>query len=337
MNRARRGFTLVELLVVITIIAMLAALILPAVQMAREAARRATCINNQKQIALAVQNYESGKQKLPPSYAPHSTTGTNYVGWVHALLPFLERTDLAELYASNNLDTAQLKLNFLICPSGQPSQASGPNNYVVNCGRKDGLATGAAGPMTTPTDWQENGVFFTSFTTIGVKTPVPVVSQSMSYISRGDGTKNTLMLSENQNTLSSVNTVPVYRTGISWNNPGVIATAWTTALSPEWEMGLVWFPITTADGINKNVEPIGAAAKADNAFARPSSGHPGLAVAGFCDGGVRTLSDEVDYRVYALIMTAKGTKAKEPLTGATPAAPYPTWVGTPLSDSDLEK
>jgi len=100
MIRARsRGFTLIELLVVIAIIGVLIALLLPAVQSAREAARRAQCTNNLKQLGLAMANYESTNGSLPPTmvmYAPSPISGTDNAGqqWsVHSrLLPFIEQT-----------------------------------------------------------------------------------------------------------------------------------------------------------------------------------------------------------------------------------------------------
>ena len=103
-NVARRGFTLVELLVVIAIIGILVALLLPAVQAAREAARRMQCGNNMKQMGLALHNYESTYKKLPSALMgtrPNGPAGQggsgeddDGFGWMVALLPFVEQQPL---------------------------------------------------------------------------------------------------------------------------------------------------------------------------------------------------------------------------------------------------
>lgn len=84
------AFTLVELLVVIAIIGVLVALLLPAIQSAREAARRMQCTNNIKQIGLAVMNYESARGELPPASTAHPNEGTNGYSWHMLILPYAE-------------------------------------------------------------------------------------------------------------------------------------------------------------------------------------------------------------------------------------------------------
>jgi prepilin-type N-terminal cleavage/methylation domain-containing protein/prepilin-type processing-associated H-X9-DG protein len=95
-SRERRGFTLIELLVVIAIIAVLIALLLPAVQAAREAARRAQCVNNLKQLSLAVANYEGANGCVPPTGNPGSNTTTfvNNFSMKIRLLPYIEQSNL---------------------------------------------------------------------------------------------------------------------------------------------------------------------------------------------------------------------------------------------------
>jgi len=138
----RRGFTLVELLVMITIIGMLMALLLAAVQSAREAARRNTCLNNQKQLALAVSGYESAKGILPGcrnkicEYEDPSSGGSKdlVTSWLPPLLPYLYRNDLWQTFRDGNMvdndgdGTPEQKgagyvlLSLMICPSDPPKQ-----------------------------------------------------------------------------------------------------------------------------------------------------------------------------------------------------------------------
>src|SRR5687767_3451124 len=91
--RQRRGFTLVELLVVIAIIGILIALLLPAVQAARESARRAQCTNNLKQIGLGVHNHEDAKGKLPAAFS--AATG---LSWHVNILPYIEQGARFEMF-----------------------------------------------------------------------------------------------------------------------------------------------------------------------------------------------------------------------------------------------
>src|SRR5262245_31021475 len=103
-SRPRRGFTLIELLVVIAIIAVLIALLLPAVQAAREAARRVQCVNNMKQLSLAVHNYHDVNNGLPPGRIwsnvnfPTIFSGQQNTTWFCLMLPMFEQGVLANNY-----------------------------------------------------------------------------------------------------------------------------------------------------------------------------------------------------------------------------------------------
>ena len=120
------AFTLVELLVVIAIIGILVALLLPAIQAAREAARRSQCTNNMKQLSLAALNYESSKRRLPPSVevSPATMTGANNGGWgVHGyLLDYMEEQSVRNLVDikkawDNQQAISNLRINSFSCPS----------------------------------------------------------------------------------------------------------------------------------------------------------------------------------------------------------------------------
>jgi prepilin-type N-terminal cleavage/methylation domain-containing protein/prepilin-type processing-associated H-X9-DG protein len=157
------GFTLIELLVVIAIIAVLIALLLPAVQSAREAARRAQCVNNLKQLGLAVHNYISQNNVLPlETMFPTNEAvswGWSY-GWPLALLPNYEQTTMfnafnfstglfgnsssPSVYSLNNTTVAYIQLSVLICPSDgtrlRPQQPYGATSYMGNQGGPGALS-----------------------------------------------------------------------------------------------------------------------------------------------------------------------------------------------------
>src|SRR5512138_2950661 len=95
----RRGFTLVELLVVIAIIGVLVALLLPAVQAARESARRSQCANNLKQIGLGVHNYADTHRTMPAGNI-HSVFGS----WLVWLLPYVEQQSLFQMYSNDGMN-----------------------------------------------------------------------------------------------------------------------------------------------------------------------------------------------------------------------------------------
>jgi len=135
-TRLRSGFTLVELLVVIAIIGILVGLTLPAVQNAREAARRTQCLNNMKNVGLAMINFESSHQSLPQAVLPSQHT------WISQILTELEQVALYErldfdylasdTVDSNNGNLIQTQLEILLCPSDpENDELSGINGIAI--------------------------------------------------------------------------------------------------------------------------------------------------------------------------------------------------------------
>jgi prepilin-type N-terminal cleavage/methylation domain-containing protein/prepilin-type processing-associated H-X9-DG protein len=175
-NAASRGFTLIELLVVISIIAILIALLLPAVQAAREAARRVQCVNNLKQIGLALANYESAIGVFPsgyidlqnnPNFTPDLDMGPGW-GWAALSLPFQEQQPLYNsinfslmIQSPSNSTAAQTSLTVFQCPSDpyqqpvilydstftNPIATVAHTNYVATCGWEECFMNAPGNPQ----------------------------------------------------------------------------------------------------------------------------------------------------------------------------------------------
>jgi len=184
--RRLRAFTLVELLVVIAIIGILIALLLPAVQAAREAARRAQCNNNLKQIGLALHNYHSSFHTFPPAWiqwsnssmyvgwptGPTSANPEPRWGWAVLILPYVEQTPLyrtldpktAAVIPPDPAGVLMTRINTYLCPSN-PTQSSGRARHV--------LATAWPGPG--------SGILGNSTQAVAVSAASYVISNSAAH------------------------------------------------------------------------------------------------------------------------------------------------------------
>ncbi len=136
MRHPQRGFSLVELLVVITIIGLFLALLFPAVQMAREMGHQTTCTNNQHEISTAILAFEASKGHLPGVLSPIAgTSPLAYCNWVEAILPNMDRNDLWEAVRTNNIAKfLNSKLPSFICPDDPLISPQTPSvmSYGVN-------------------------------------------------------------------------------------------------------------------------------------------------------------------------------------------------------------
>jgi prepilin-type N-terminal cleavage/methylation domain-containing protein/prepilin-type processing-associated H-X9-DG protein len=203
-TNARPGFTLIELLVVIAIIAVLIALLLPAVQAAREAARRIQCVNNLKQLGLALHNYHDATLILPPGYiaaAPFTDAETDTSpgwSWASMILPQLEQ---APLYASINFSLpvqapanstgAATSVAAFLCPS---DQFQGPT-FAVTDGFGNTVATVGASSYAASTGDDASDTAF-GFDNLGNGCGLFFRDSAIRIASITDGTSQTIMLEE---------------------------------------------------------------------------------------------------------------------------------------------
>ncbi|MGL4942063.1 MAG: DUF1559 domain-containing protein [Thermoguttaceae bacterium] len=304
----RFGFTLVELLVVVSIIAMLAGLMLVGVNTARESARRATCLNNQKQLGTAMQSFAASKERLPGMVERQLSNCD--LSWCHLLLPYIGENKRYEnaLKNAGNVEGATPAptsgLTIFVCTSSHRG-ANEPNlTYVVNAGPAHCLAANTvtyppayagmdSGPPPRPKyDFANLSLFIDrrDANYRDLRTRVKLDAESIP-----DGLSNTILLTENVQ-------------GGMWANASSGATFVdsTAAVAPApptaaarvniGNFGFLWgveqMIGATNIGVNSNVAVPDMFGSPD--YARPSSNHPGIVHILMADGSVRPLSNEVD-------------------------------------------
>jgi prepilin-type N-terminal cleavage/methylation domain-containing protein len=162
-GQRRSGFTLVELMMVVLIVGLLAALLLPAINSARESGRRAVCLHKMRQVALAVQQYENANTHYPGwrHFFRVDNNQTHNTSWTVLALPYLERGDVFRSFKQQGATPENMVSlrELLVCPSDFAKLAAeGPvTSFIGNTGREDRFDLAEQNDV--PPDWRTNGVF----------------------------------------------------------------------------------------------------------------------------------------------------------------------------------
>jgi prepilin-type N-terminal cleavage/methylation domain-containing protein len=342
-----RGFTLVELLVVIAIIGVLVALLLPAIQAAREAARRSQCTNNIRQLSLAMLNFESVNRGFPHLAKYFCARGSNELpenpgcpngfaggpgswyddhGWYVPVMPYIEQTAVKNtgdsklsLSAAINRPARTAIINLHACPSDlgiqrnewtSPEWARVRTNYVVNAGNTVYGQRDVAAPCpgtTTPAQCVFGGAPF-----------IPFEYGSLARIS--DGTANTLMMAE-------IKVLPEFDINGTWGGPlsdtttalgGQSFTGWVTPNNGADTIARQWLTpdVYLSNNIPNPIRAPGSIRVPPGGPTDPSywqiqvsrSHHVGGVNASRCDGSVKYYSDSIDPYTWNALSSAAGSE-----------------------------
>ncbi len=322
----RKGFTLIELLVVIAIIAVLIALLLPAVQAAREAARRSQCLNNLKQLGLAMHNYHDTLGSLPAGYpvwvwATDPTVPAAHARWstLAALTPFLEQSAVfnalnfgfpmvggpGQGYAifPPNTTAVATKIALFLCPSDTGTQIRPPfqpANYVacVGSGRNGGDANAADGSL--------------------------FINSSIAFRDMSDGTTQTAMISESTIGTGGVSSTIPARGPIDRSLYFLSATAFPTLsdancfATASWGVrrGANWVDGDYGVGIYNHYDTPNSKSPDCLRHSNPGwkaarSRHPGGVNVLMGDGSVRFVKDSIDRPTWRGLATRAGGEVIE--------------------------
>ena len=323
-GRRRAGFTLVELLVVIAIIGTLVGMLLPAVQAAREAGRRNTCINNVKNIGLAIANFDNTKKFIPGwrNKHPHSQVAANatdanaqgFVSWPVLILPGLERLDVYKTWDTQaNISPGAMfglrsiaspAIEIFACPSSPPDDQAAPSiAYAGNVG----IGVQPLGGVNQ--QFKDSGVMMDTAgtTTNAAGGGYAAARTNVDHASNGDGSTNTILITEKCGPLYKpqacydVAPLPAF-VSASYNFGPVTGATWSATAPANFPIpGFGFLTAAVASGgkvINNNNSAL---------TGLPSSRHTGGAVASFVDSHTIFLADGIDPIVYANLLTPNST------------------------------